>query len=184
MPRLPLHEIFEQYSSTNVNSLRLARKSQKPIADVKALIYVGQVNENLTCPICYCPFNNPVRLPCDHFFCRDCITEAVASQRQGSQCCPACRSSVGPSSTFAAPRIIQQMLDDLLVRCPSHRNGCRAEVHRSSVQDHIENYCAYTEVECPISFCPHSVYRKDAENGKCLHRTVTCNNCKQPLMGV
>lgn len=174
----------DQQPSIDMMGPRPLRRFQRTPIEFKSLTYVGHVNENLTCPICYCPFDNPIRLPCDHFFCEDCIGEAVQSQPHGLQCCPVCRSSIDQSSTSAAPRIIKQMLDDLRVRCPSHRHGCDAEMPRSSVQDHIENECYYAEIECPVNHCPHWISRRDAQSRTCLHRLTTCDDCKQPLMGM
>uniref|UniRef100_A0AAY4AEY0 Uncharacterized protein n=1 Tax=Denticeps clupeoides TaxID=299321 RepID=A0AAY4AEY0_9TELE len=46
---------------------------------------------HIQCPVCLSDFVDPVRLPCDHSYCRDCITGHLQSSL-GPSLCPECRS--------------------------------------------------------------------------------------------
>ncbi|KAL8832305.1 MAG: hypothetical protein Q9191_000359 [Dirinaria sp. TL-2023a] len=171
-------------SSPTVNVLGpiLQQESKMPLIDMKALSYVGAVDHNLLCPICYCPFDSPLKLSCEHYFCRACITQSLQTQEETSRSCPACRQSVSRADISEAPRIIRHIVDDLKVRCPRSSEGCGVEMARSSIQDHIDRYCAFAEVRCPDSGCPLSVPRKDTVLGRCLHQVICCDNCDADLM--
>ena len=153
-----------------------------PSVDMKALSYVGTIDQNLLCPICYCPFDSPLKLPCEHYFCGACIAQSLNSQDEASQSCPACRKSVSRADVSKAPRIIRHIVDDLKVRCPHSSEGCDVEMPRSSTQDHLDRYCAFADVRCPDSGCSLPVPRKNADLRRCLHQVIYCDNCDTKLM--
>lgn len=170
-----------------VSELRKSRalQRQKPFSnavDFRSLEYVGSYDHNLMCAICHCPFVEPARLDCDHVFCRDCINQALMHQTRDAKCCPACRTKTRRISTIPVPKIINRILDDLVVRCPFSKEGCAEELPRGAVQDHVDRYCIYSEVECPSDECPYPVQRKDAEKQRCLHSRVRCEYCEVSLI--
>ncbi|CAB1334527.1 unnamed protein product [Coregonus sp. 'balchen'] len=65
----------------------------------------------LQCPVCLCVFTDPVSLPCDHTFCRPCISFHLRWNSAKSQSrCPECR---GPFSLkdLRAHRVLTNMAD-------------------------------------------------------------------------
>lgn len=150
--------------------------------DPRALVYVGYVDHHLMCPICYCPFEEPQKLPCDHCFCKRCIVQSLQNQPNGAQSCPSCRSKVPLSSITSAPKIVEHMLSDLKVECPLQEKGCEMEVTRGSAQDHVDRYCPFSEVRCPVRSCKLLVQRKDAAMNRCLHQITSCRDCNISLM--
>ena len=80
------------------------------------------------------------------------------------------------------PKILDRMLDDLLVRCPLKDEGCKELVQRCEMQQHVDKKCAYSEVECPAENCLLSVQRKDVEKQRCLHGMLQCEDCNQLFM--
>lgn len=157
-------------------------QARRSLVDFKALVYVGCVDHNLLCPICYCPFVNPRKLLCDHYFCEKCISKSLDTQHSYMQSCPSCRATVSRTDVTCASRIIEHMLADLKVKCPLQKDGCEAEMTRGSVQDHLDRYCAFVEVKCPMESCQFSVRRKDIDNDRCLHGAVNCKDCKHLTM--
>ncbi|KAI9703856.1 MAG: hypothetical protein M1836_007628 [Candelina mexicana] len=149
--------------------------------DLRLLDYVSSFDKNLMCPICHCPFINGIRLDCDHIFCKKCIDQALESQSKPINDCPSCRTNVNFKAAQRAPRAIVQMVDELKALCPHHKEGCQAILARVDVQDHIDKYCAWTEVKCSAQDCHLAVLRKDASRG-CLHSTVSCTDCNMDLM--
>ncbi|XP_067865846.1 zinc-binding protein A33-like [Heterodontus francisci] len=49
------------------------------------------LTKDLTCPICLSLFVEPVRLDCEHNFCKSCIQKCWGKQRQ-AVCCPECQT--------------------------------------------------------------------------------------------
>lgn len=148
--------------------------------DIKALEYAGPIDANLLCPICQCPFLTPVRLQCDHIFCSDCLEDSIQIQQDRRSTCPACRRSIDltASDSFQkVPRVINQIVDNLQVQCPSADRGCKEEVPRGTIHDHVRKYCPYTIVQCPADGCLLPVSRKDYAKGRCLHFRMECQDC-------
>lgn len=169
------------------NCTGLSAKPPSFAIEISALEYVGSYDHNLMCAICHSPFVQPVKLDCEHVFCNGCISEAFSHQMSRFKNCPACRRKLDSSSVVPVPRVMNQMLDELLVKCPLSGKGCEAKVSRGSVQDHVDQRCEYLEVECPFDEeCSELVQRKDIWSGKwgarCLHNYVQCSTCGDMIM--
>ncbi|USW56734.1 Putative Zinc finger, TRAF-type, Zinc finger, RING-type, Zinc finger, RING/FYVE/PHD-type [Septoria linicola] len=170
------------------NFLKSKARSQNlnPPVDLRSLDYVATCDENLTCPICRCPFVDPVVLAeCDHYFCRDCIRQAWTVSNTYNPLgprgdCPSCRTpaKLGPRS--ATSKLLLNIVDDLLVKCPKADEGCKVEVKRGEVQHHISIYCGFAMIECPEDRCELPVRRKDSKEG-CLHYPVSCIACREEM---
>lgn len=146
----------------------------KHLVDSRALTYDGTVDENLVCPICRCPFVNPVLTGCDHVFCRSCILGSLSH----SSLCPIDRLPLSDDTITKAPKMVFNQLDSLKVKCPC----CSSRVSRSSLENHLEKYCLDAFVRCPgyIEGCPQMVKRLDSER-ECLHFLVDCPDCSEEV---
>ncbi|KAI4606630.1 hypothetical protein J4E83_010002 [Alternaria metachromatica] len=145
-----------------------------------SLEYVSTPDSNLTCLICHAPFDKPVQLSCDHYFCRECLDHAWAPQHKRT--CPTCRHAVeSDSDVRPVPKIIETMLDELVVKCPNTKAGCNWVAQRVNVNDHVMLYCEYTPVECSAADCRLQISQKDFHKG-CLHYTVSCEDCHASLL--
>jgi hypothetical protein len=175
--------------------------------DMRALSYISPVNEELFCPICHCPFVEPVQTPCRHTFCAECLTKAL----EFSKSCPIDRQAFpmhpdddddfdemadeqtyreaseaaykrGMRAIEAAALPIYNMLDNLLVECIN--KGCKAVVRRGGLKKHVDDECGWTLVDCRAEDCNKlQVMRKDVDKG-CLHKMTSCEHCGHELMGV
>ncbi|KAM3065228.1 hypothetical protein ACMFMG_010421 [Clarireedia jacksonii] len=123
------------------------------------LTYVGTVDQNLMCPICHVPFVDPVTIPCDHTFCKECITQALDVTEK----CP-------------MDRIICQQVEALLVVCPC----CQEHLPRSKLRNHFAVHCKGILVECLKHDCQQLVKRGLVGRG-CLHYDAACPDCDQTL---
>ena len=150
--------------------------------DFRSLEYVSSYDHNLMCAICHCPFVHPVKLECEHVFCQRCVNQAMRHQHHSSRSCPSCRRRIDQASITPVPRILDQILDELLVKCPLQPEGCLETMPRCRVQDHILKYCPYSEVDCPSEECLLTLRRKDADKRLCLHQAVECDDCKQSML--
>ncbi|MCJ1229026.1 hypothetical protein MMC12_005690 [Toensbergia leucococca] len=150
--------------------------------DLRSLEYVGPFDHNLMCAICRCPFVRPVQLDCFHIFCRDCVNQALMHQPREARCCPTCRSKKGPKIMTPGPKIINCIVDDLIVKCPLTKDGCAETMARASVQDHVERYCDFSDIKCPSEECAIPIRRKDMDQKRCLHSLVDCEYCGYSIM--
>lgn len=60
------------------------------MAEVTDAVALLSLEDDLTCSICLCPFDEPVSLNCGHSFCRGCLEETWSSA--SSYSCPHCRA--------------------------------------------------------------------------------------------
>ena len=161
-------------------------QNYNPPVDFRMLDYVSPYDDNLMCPICRCPFNDPVVLSeCDHCFCRDCIRQCWNTNSNYTPLgpkgpCPTCRTSAKLGPRNAASKILVNITDELIVKCPKSEEGCKAEVKRDEVADHVSIYCGYALVECSAENCDQPVRRMDDHLG-CLHYGVSCISCQKEL---
>lgn len=150
--------------------------------DLRALEYVGPYDHNLMCAICHCPFVSPVKLDCEHVFCQRCVNLAMRHQDRNLRTCPSCRRRIDQSLMTSAPKILDRILDELLVRCPLRSKGCLEEMPRSRVHDHLGKYCSCAEVNCPAEDCVFTILRKEMDGDCCLHYRIECEDCEQSVM--
>ncbi len=180
-PNLSSNAFFRR-TSINVPDTYRNLQPRFDSVDLRALEYVGSYDHNLMCAICHCPFVSPVKLDCEHVFCRSCVNQAIKHQDRDAGSCPSCRARIDHSSTTTVPKILDRILDDLLVKCPQSKEGCLEEVPRCRVEDHVLRYCAFSQVDCPSEDCLLTVRRKDTDGESCLHHRVECEDCKQLVM--
>ena len=146
--------------------------------DLRELEYVETYDQNLMCAICHCPFVIPVKLDCDHVFCQDCVNQALLH----TDTCPSCRKRAIRPYGKAVPKIIDRILDELVVKCPLYLRGCSETVKRGNAQSHVDQYCGYTEVNCPLIRCPLKARRKDIGKTWCRHIPLSCRDCCKIIM--
>jgi hypothetical protein len=112
---------------------------------------------------------------CLHIFCRVCLLRAL----EVSSACPNDRLPLGPHQVQPAPRIVSQMCDELIVRCPHHNLGCPYTGQRQSLGRHLSHECVYVETGCCSRECGETVRKIDL--GKhmetCNYRMVDCDMC-------
>ena len=109
--------------------------------------FVGEVDEELLCPICGHVLQNPLQIKnCEHCFCTPCIEEWMKHQ----QICPVDRSPVvSLSNLIPAPRILRNLLSRLRIKCENEQFGCSAVVSLDSLEAHV-NECQYNP-QRPVS---------------------------------
>lgn len=153
--------------------------------DLHALDFVSSYDSHLMCPICHCPFVQPVRLQCDHVFCQKCLHSAITTFRSAESDdfpCPSCRTLTSRVST-GVPRLLINMCDEIQVRCPRQAEGCQEVLPRGHVQSHVEKYCGYKLMPCPDESCDKKTRRKDlTAEQRCMHSYCRCARCEEDVM--
>lgn len=103
--------------------------------------------------------------------------------RNSNFSCPKCRRIVRDyvRDITVAPRVIINMCDELIVRCPYSDLGCAETMERTLAKLHAEKYCEYRPVECPFIGCVLPVPRNKIipgnTEGRCLHKRLDCEHC-------
>ncbi|KAJ5102050.1 Zinc finger RING-type [Penicillium alfredii] len=155
------------------------------LVDLRALDCVSEYDFHLMCPICHCPFVQPMRLQCDHVFCQECLSSAITTSRLADSDefpCPSCRNPTSDVST-SVPRLLINMCDDIQVRCPFTVQGCQEIVPRGHVQSHVDKYCGYRLVPCPDGSCNKTTRKKDLHpDERCMHGLRQCSHCEEDIM--
>lgn len=121
-----------------------------------------------------------MELDCEHTFCEDCLYDHLTSGIQSAFLCPKCRNDI--DSITPVPKLLHQLLDELEAICPNQRTGCEAHLKRYTMNDHINRYCEFTEVDCPSADCEGSAQRRFLDGDRCLHYLVECEYCQQLMM--
>ncbi|GAD91742.1 TRAF-like signal transducer, putative [Paecilomyces variotii No. 5] len=159
-------------------------RSMDELVDLRALEYVSSYDAHLMCPICHCPFIRPVRLQCDHVFCQTCLNSAMNAIDVSPEdfTCPTCRAPT-KDIFMNVPRLLINMCDDILVKCPYSEGGCSEIVPRGHVQSHVDKYCEYKLVECPSLTCDKKTRKKNmSPDHRCMHTIHRCDQCEEGVM--
>lgn len=129
------------------------------------------------CSVCGGVLDDPMQTPCKHRFCFECILKFRKADRVS---CPVCSKSF-PLSLLARidPKIFENELSHLLLRCENHSRGCGEILTLISLSQHV---CDFTPVDCPYPNCtytygtPLKLNRRDLESHKatCEWRLQTC----------
>ncbi|KAG9228398.1 hypothetical protein BJ875DRAFT_242454 [Amylocarpus encephaloides] len=166
-------------SSPNLSDHSISRASDlnlRHTIDLRAITYDGIVDENLVCPICRCPFIDPVLTDCDHVFCRACIDGSLSH----GNFCPIDRLPLAEDSLTRAPKMVFNQLDSLKAKCPC----CAKLLPRSGLETHLERYCLEAHVRCPGFLleqgCSEMV-KRGVSNQHCLHYPADCPDCSETI---
>lgn len=76
--------------------------------------FVGKVEEEFQCSICSMVFENPVETPCDHAFCKDCITRWLSNSET---VCPIDRTPLSLSELERPGRVFRSLMAKLNIKC-------------------------------------------------------------------
>ncbi len=132
----------------------MARSSQYKYMDEES------IGPALLCIICRRPFKDPRCTPCNHIFCRECITERIGTNKGP---CPACHKLISVDSFSQISYTLSNMLGTLRVKCTL----CgQTELLRGNFDDHINKACPNARVPCPLAHnnCPWTGQRNELNN--------------------
>ena len=135
------------------------------------------VNRNFHCLICFNVLKEPVMCQRNqHYFCHGCITEHL---RRNSHTCPTCADELSIETLTEVPRIVQDYLDELNIRCDYYDRGCRELVQLQNLKQHVAE-CGFTPFTCGNQGCGETISKRDRiyhESELCQFRKLKCHNC-------
>ncbi|KAM3137315.1 hypothetical protein pb186bvf_010495 [Paramecium bursaria] len=145
--------------------------------NVKQLIIDEQevIDKTLQCAICRELLIDPTECQtCQNSFCFDCIGEWLKSK----EICPfRCQQPEFKQSH----KVIRNLLESLLLKCPNHSRGCRVQIQQKYLCTHLRDECEFYSLQCRNIGCSKIMNRAQWNEHQqiCLYRLVYCEICKQ-----
>ena len=141
-----------------------------------------KIPDFLMCGICSCPIVDPLRAPCNHYFCYSCLYMYFMPEEVVVKSCPTCEKEIILSSIMPEthPLILQQ-LNSLQIYCTKKENGCEWKGPRSNLKDHFQLSCTTIECENKSKGCKWKGYLKNREvhlENECEFVKVFCKHRK------
>src|SRR4051794_41046247 len=102
------------------------------------------ISKSLRCSICLDPFFEPIRTPCGHAFCKQCLESWI--QKKAS--CPLDQQPLPSSSSdFRVDFVLAELLAEYEVGC---LNDCSWTGLQTDLKDHLSSVCPNQKV---CSYC-------------------------------
>ncbi|KAL7825836.1 hypothetical protein SRHO_G00335740 [Serrasalmus rhombeus] len=122
------------------------------------------LEEDLTCSICLCPFDSPVSLSCGHSFCQQCLE--AAWKDAGPVSCPQCRALYSVRPVLKRNTVLSAVVDT--IRSASDAGESPSSGEREEPKPVLCDTCMQAKAEstcmtCAASFCSEHV-RPHREN--------------------
>ncbi len=145
------------------------------------------VDTHFHCSICYNVLKEPMMCRNnEHIFCRGCITEHLTVN---SHTCPECKEDLTVETLRRAPRVLNNYLSELKIKCDYSNRGCQEYIRLEELDSHVEN-CGFAPVKCSNDECQMVVNKHELihhESTVCEYRKVKCHNCakiEQDMEGI
>ena len=140
--------------------------------------FVTTVNRNFICLICFNVLRDPVLCPRNqHCFCRGCITKHLENSRR----CPTCNDGLTEDTLAEPPRMVKDILDELIIHCSYKNRGCQETVQLQYLDRH-EGACGFKPIVCTNQGCNSTLNKRDLvhhESEVCKFRKLKCHSCDE-----
>ena len=113
---------------------------------------------NFHCLTCFNVFKEPVMYRnYRRYYCHDCITKHLL---RNSHTWSTCADELTVETLTVVPRIVQDYLDELNIRCEYYDRGCRELVQLQNLKRHAAE-CRFTSVHCKNEGRGETISKKD-----------------------
>ncbi|CAB3976985.1 Polyadenylate-binding 1 [Paramuricea clavata] len=139
------------------------------------------IDENFHCSICYNVLKEPRMCSNnEHIFCLACITRNL---NENFETCPECNEDLSVDTLRKAPRLVNNYLFGLKIKCDFASRGCPEFIRLEALESHVLN-CGFSPVLCSNEECGLEINKQDRvhhETEVCEYRRVKCHDCGQIL---
>ena len=140
--------------------------------------FVGKVDRNFICSICFNVLKNPVLCPRNHHcFCRGCIAKHLGNYQRF----PTCADELTVETLIEPQRMVKQMLNALNIHCANIDRGCQEILELQNLDSH-EATCGLTPAVCTNEGCGATINQRDLihhESEECEFRKLKCHSCEE-----
>ena len=143
--------------------------------------FESNVDVELKCSICLKVLKDPVQCPNEHYFCRSCIQRNLS---HNAKTCPVCEHSLTEETLTKPPRIVTQLLGNLMIRCDYKNRGCQELIKLEFLDRHVRS-CGYSPTRCTNACCTEVMNRHEKERDErelCEFRQIVCDECGKRLI--
>ena len=130
---------------------------------------IGENKELVKCPICFDVVEDAVQVVCcQQCFCKKCMEEWLSQNNNPNiGNCPFDRTRITSKKIVKVPRIVDQLLEALSIKCVYTKNGCPTVCKLSEIESH-EKKCNYRSGVLVNCDCGLWISRQDFSHHKCI----------------
>lgn len=123
-------------------------------------------NIDLECPICFEIFNDPLKLACDHTFCKTCVEKIYKNKIANVISCPLCRSPSNTNGDIKMNLSVSKAINKMIMNCK-----------KCNIVHNINN-CSHQLIKC--KHCDKEMKKSEFVNHlqkeNIIMKCNTCNN--------
>ena len=109
--------------------------------NIERFIEKEKIKGIFLCSICTDVVQDARQTPCQHLYCEACIKQWLDG---GQRTCPEDRQQLRQEDLKPMDRSLRQFIDDFIVKCKNHRDGCRLMARyedMAKLMEHESNQC-------------------------------------------
>ncbi|KAM3618222.1 uncharacterized protein V6R79_017542 [Siganus canaliculatus] len=139
---------------------------------------VEQLAFELSCPICFQFYSDPVVLPCGHSYCRECIWKTSNTVNNNNnptvQRCPECREEFQSVETLQKNFKLSSIIEGFRASMPQQDGQPETEPERVFCDHCIDepSMAVKTCLKCDVSLCPRHLQRHQEKESFRSHTMV------------
>ncbi|CAL2037637.1 unnamed protein product [Caenorhabditis brenneri] len=143
--------------------------------NTQSVMFKGGLPADCTCPICEQALREPIRLNCDHHYCRQCFEKADRAPE-----CAQCQTIIQPE-LCQHDRAKHKQILALPVVCTFESSGCDWSGQLGSLHDHLSECTFKSSSKCEKCGRQFAKADLDRHREKCELNRAVCSYCNKTI---
>uniref|UniRef100_A0A1I7V529 TNF receptor-associated factor 2 n=1 Tax=Caenorhabditis tropicalis TaxID=1561998 RepID=A0A1I7V529_9PELO len=145
------------------------------MTSVQSVMFKGGLPADCTCPICEQALRDPIKLNCDHHYCRQCFEKEGRAPE-----CAQCQTIIQPE-LCQHDRAKHKQILALPVVCTFESSGCQWSGQLGTLHDHLSECTFKSSLKCEK--CGRQFAKNDLERHreKCDLNRAVCSYCNKTI---